>query len=94
MNESIRSGEEILLSLLFPVTKEDMTREQAAEFAMAAADQEAFDRSPERHDVLSEAVGDVRVTYRASKTLSSAACPIAPAAAARLLRCGLLTRWV
>lgn len=95
MNQN-NPGEEALLSLLFPVTKADMTSAQLAAFGAAATEQSAY---METHpsgtaSVSSESVGDVSVSYKQASTPSAAGQPISPAAYGLLLRAGLLARWL
>ena len=104
MNGQLLSGREILLSLLFPKTERDMTPSQREEFELAVGEEEAYLASPAGREamassggrIVSESVGDVSVTYRggAAGSVTAAGYPIAPAASARLLRCGLAGRWV
>ncbi len=91
----IKKGEEILLSLIYPITADDMNAEQTAEFAIASSEQAEFAASDNK-GVVREEVGDVSVTYADSGARAVSVCGerIAPAAAARLLRCGLLRRWI
>ena len=95
MNQ-ISPGEEALLSLLFPVTKADMTEDQLDAFGAAVTEQSAY---METHpsgtaSVSSESVGDVSVSYKQASTPSAAGQPISPAAYGLLLRAGLLARWL
>lgn len=94
------TGEEILLSLLYPLTAADMTEKQTAAFHEAAAEQDrwmAENGTSAGLGIKSEAVGDVKVTYDTSVTggeLSCGGVPIAPGARNLLLRAGLLGRWI
>lgn len=90
-----KRGEDALLALVFPETYEEMSDTQKTEFNLAAAEQLAFMDSPAR-EVKSESLGDVRITYSGNGGNMPYSCGImiCPAAYARLMRCGLLTRWV
>ena len=94
---SDRRGEEILLSLIYPITKDNMSDAQLEEFARAAEDQLEYIISPDR-EVKSESIGDVSVTYSIGESdfgrLKNCGQEISPLAYARLMRCGLLTRWI
>lgn len=93
-------GEYALLALVWPLLPEDMTEKQRAAFAEAAALQESYTeerKSSRGSTVSSEAVGDVRVTYRQGGEAGGLAVngqSVAPGAAAILAQAGLLTRWV
>lgn len=93
-----KRGEEALLAFLYPVTLADMTDAQRTEFAHAAEEQLGFLDSAEGRSntsIRSESVGDVSVTYAVTaESQTSGGIRIAPAAYNRLMRCGLLTRWV
>ena len=92
-----RRGEEILLSLIYPITKDNMSTIQREEFARAAEEQLEYIISPDR-EVKSESIGDVSVTYSVGESeggrLKNCGQEISPLAYSRLMRCGLLTRWV
>lgn len=103
-NGLLLSGREVLLSLIYPKTEREMTPAQREEFDLAAEEEEAYLASPAGRSAIAsadgrierESVGDVSVTYRggASGSVTAAGLPVAPAASARLLRCGLAGRWV
>lgn len=88
-----RRGEDILLSLIYPTKIEDMTEEQKAEFAAATEEQNEYGQSS-GGVVKSESLGDASVTYADPKGVSFGGQLICPAALARLMKCGLLTRWI
>lgn len=76
-----------------------MTPAQREEFELAVREEEVYLASPESAEdgIVRESVGDVSVTYRTDSrigVLCVSGQPVAPAASARLLRCGLLGRWV
>lgn len=84
----------LLLSLIYPMTYEDMNEAQAAEFAAAAEEQAKYSASSSAF-VKSESVGDVSVTYGdGADTLCCYGQPISPAVVARLVRAGMLRRWI
>lgn len=88
-----RRGEEILLSLIYPMKTEDMSEEQRAEFAAAVAEQNDYGVSS-GGTVKRESLGDASVTYASPTGISFCGQQICPAALARLMKCGLLTRWI
>jgi len=89
------TGEEVLLSLIYPRTKNDMTESQLTEFAAAVAIQESFMASATDDEaILSKKVGDVSVTYAADLSTRCSGVKISPSAKERLMRCGLMLRWV
>ncbi|MBO6053812.1 MAG: hypothetical protein J6Q17_08745 [Clostridia bacterium] len=94
------AGENTLLALLWPLVPDDMTEDQREAFAAAVEAQTRFSESAAGRrtgSVASEAVGDVRVTYRqgsASDGYAVRGDTVSPEAAAILTRAGLLTRWV
>ena len=88
-----RRGEEILLSLIYPTKIEDMSEDQKAEFDLAIAEQNDYGSSS-GGAVKSESIGDVSVTYASSVGVSFGGQQICPSALARLMNCGLLTRWI
>ena len=88
-----RRGEEILLSLIYPTKTEDMSEEQRTEFAAAVAEQNAYGTSY-GGAVKRESLGDASVTYDSPAGVSFGGQQICPAALARLMKCGLLTRWI
>ena len=88
-----RRGEDILLSLIYPITVEEMSREQQSEFAAAAEDQLQYMKS-DGAAVISEELGDAKVTYRDASSVTVGGQTVCPVAIARLLKCGLLTRWI
>lgn len=92
-NTNDRRGEEILLSLIYPTTVEEMSPEQQSEFACAAAEQLAYNLSG-GGAVKSEALGDAKVTYADPAGVSLGGQAICPTALARLMKCGLLNRWI
>jgi len=93
------TGEEILLSLLYPLTAADLTEEQAAIFADAVAEQNRFmaeNGTSGGLGIKSESVGDVKVTYDTAVSVGEMTwngLSIAPGARSLLLRGGLLRRW-
>ncbi len=84
----------LLLSLIYPITEGDMSAEQSVQFALAADEQAEYSRSFSQ--VKSESVGDVSVTYETSSRspLTYYGDPVSPAAISRLVRAGLMSRWV
>lgn len=88
-----RRGEDILLSLIYPKTIEMMTGEQQVEFAYAADEQLQFMTSG-AGAVKQESLGDASVTYADPQTVTCGGQEICPTAIARLMKCGLLTRWI
>lgn len=100
--ERLASAENTLLALLYPKSEADMTPGQRIEFDLAVEEQAAFLASPAGRAassaagrIASESVGDVSVSYRVNGAGRFAAGePVSPQAEARLLRCGLLGRWV
>lgn len=94
-SSDIRKGEETLLSLIYPRTKEDMSESQAAEFAIAAAEQAEFSSADSGRTVTRETVGDISITYGDAPDAATVyGKKISPAALSRLMRCGLLSRWI
>jgi hypothetical protein len=93
-NRTGMTGEETLLSLLYPRGREDMTAEQTTEFLRAAAMQEDYMKREGEAGVLSKRVGDVSVTYEKNGGIRCGGVKISPAAVDVLLRAGLLVRWV
>ncbi len=88
-----RRGEDILLSLIYPITVEQMSADQQAEFAAAAEDQLEYMGSGGAA-VVSEELGDAKVTYAKVSGVVVGGQAICPAAVARLMKCGLLNRWI
>ncbi len=94
------AGENTLLALLWPLVPDDMTEAERGAFAAAVEAQNRFTASAagmRTGSVASEAVGDVRVTYRQGTSSDGYAVRgdrVSPEAAAILTRAGLLTRWV
>lgn len=88
-----RRGEDILLSLIYPKTVEMMTREQQVEFARAAEEQSEYNLSG-GGAVKRESLGDASVTYADASAVTCGGQTICPSALARLMKCGLLTRWI
>lgn len=84
----------LLLSLIYPITEEDMSADQSVQFALAVDEQAEYSRS--FSPIKSESVGDVSVTYESSaqSPLMYYGNPVSPAAIARLVRSGLMRRWV
>ena len=91
----VRQGEELLLSLIYPIKVEDMTVDQAAEFSIAAHEQAEYASDTSR-DVERETVGDVSVSYRERdiRAVNMHGARISPVAVARLQKCGLLCLWI
>lgn len=91
------SARELLLSLIYPATKADMSATQAAQFEIAASEQYEY-AAQYTGEIESESVGDVKISY--SKTggknspLMYYGQPISPSAIVRLTKCGLMRRWV
>ncbi len=97
LNQSdIERGEGLLLSLIYPITAEDMTEGQAEEFARAAVEQAEYSLSSASRPVKSESVGDMSVTYADAdiRAVNMHGERISPTAVARLQRSGLLCRWI
>ncbi len=92
----IERGEALLLSLIYPITAEDMTEAQTEEFARASAEQAEYSLSSASRTVKSEAVGDMSITYAETdiRAVNMHGERISPVAVARLQRCGLLCRWI
>lgn len=84
----------LLLSLIYPITEEDMSADQSVQFALAADEQAEYSRS--FSPIKSESVGDVSVTYESLERspLMYYGNPVSPAAIGRLVRAGLMRRWV
>ena len=91
----VRQGEELLLSLFYPMRVEDMTPDQAAEFSIAAHEQAEYTADASRN-IERESVGDVSVSYRERdiRAVNMHGAKISPTAVARLQKCGLLCRWI
>lgn len=91
----LRRGEELLLSLIYPIAKEDMTPSQAAEFSIASHEQAEYASDTSRN-IERESVGDVSVSYRDRdiRAVNMHGARISPVAVARLQNCGLLCRWI
>ncbi len=96
-----RAGEYTILGLLWPLVPDDMTEAQREAFEAAVEAQARFSESgagKRSGAVSSEAVGDVRVTYREADSGSGRVVlrgeAVSPEAAAILTGAGLLTRWV
>lgn len=93
----INTARNLLLSLIYPVTADDMSESQAAEFELAVNEQLDYS-SAYSGNVKSESVGDVRISYdvgAAEKApLRYYGQPISPSVVGRLARCGLMRRWV
>lgn len=90
-------GERVLLALIWPLCAEDMTPRQAEAFREAVEAQNAYagQKKPLAQNIASEAVGDVRITYRDDRDgLAVNGLAVSPEAAAILVRAGLMTRWV
>lgn len=87
----------LLLSLIYPITAEDMTDLQSAEFDLAAVEQNEYSSS-HSGEIRSETVGDVSIAYDVSRGKGAPfryyGQPISPAVIGRLSKCGLLKRWV
>jgi hypothetical protein len=88
-----RRGEDILLSLIYPITVEEMSREQQSEFAEASELQLEYMKSSGA-SVVSEALGDAKVTYAQADGIVVGGQSVCPAAVSKLMKCGLLTRWI
>ena len=88
-----RRGGDILLSLIYPITVEEMSREQQSEFAEACEIQLEYMKTGGAA-VVSEALGDAKVTYAESGAITLGGQQICPAAVSKLMKCGLLTRWI
>ena len=91
------SARNLLLSLIFPVTADDMTEAQAAEFELAVSEQHEYSSSYSG-EIKSEALGDVKISYEIPSSKSSPlryyGQPVSPSAIVRLSRCGLMRRWI
>lgn len=88
-----RRGEEVLLSLIYPTMVEDMSTAQQTEFAAAAEEQLEYMMGG-GGNVQSEELGDARVTYCREGSIICGGERICPTSAARLMKCGLLNRWI
>ncbi len=102
-NTNSRSAAENLLgALLWPILPEELTWPERDALEEAVAAQERYAAGGESRKsgpVVSEAVGDVRVTYgKGSASMGEGIAVqgerISPEAAAILTRAGLLTRWI
>ena len=99
MEKTGENGRDLLLGLLYPVTEADMTPLQRAVLEEAAAVQEEYLRSAGSGAgsaaafgggrIVSEKIGDVSVVYSGDGEGG-----IAPAARAKLMAAGLLSRWI
>ena len=96
MRTGSESAAALLLALVYPGTAEDWTAAQTEAFEAAVGEQAAYDGSSGTSgNIASEAVGDVRITYRdAGGPPTVLGEAVSPRAAAILLGAGLLSRWI
>lgn len=88
-----RRGEDILLSLIYPITVEEMSPSQQSLFAEASELQLEYIKNGGAA-VKSEALGDAKVTYAQPLEVTLGGQAVCPAAVSKLMKCGLLTRWI
>ena len=89
-------AEDVLLSLIYPMTREKMTEKQAAAFVEAVGCQAEYLTSGGAERIRSESVGDVSVTYSDSDDvfITDGGNSIAPEAYSKLKYAGLLVCWI
>ena len=92
-------GEELLLSLIYPTKKEDLSEAEKALFEKAVTAQESFEaENGSAAGVVSRSVGDIKVTYDRSAVVSGGlrvhGREISPAAASILFNAGILSAWI
>lgn len=90
-------GRNILLSLIYPMSEDDMSEDQLAAFCEAAAVQlEFMDKNGTTggRTVKTESVGDVSVTYADNSGVTVCGERICSEALAKLRICGLLDCWI